>query len=787
MRSYEQAAAQLPAHGTSFVALDKEDAVSSRLQTSVDSLSISDGVWQEMASNVGISEQSSIIPTKHGRGSVYVLVETIGSFPDLAKIEQEIIRIIEEHCRTPGSITAGIRAAVKAANSYLFEENLNAPREDRGVAGVTTVVLKDRDAFVGQCGPAVLYHVGSLQSKRLPQESTWLTSATLQDVDVAKQPPLGLRREIEPQLSHLQVEEGQVLILASTSLAKLVDDEQLLTATARRGEHAIRGHLESLAQGQDFSVLIIEILPVDQGLEALEPAVPAPAIAQPRGSLWARTSSALRERFFPSQADREELEEDWEEPASPHLLEEEVEEERLLPSVDWRAALQSVGRTFSRVGQGLGTLLVRVLPETDSRQRTRQPKGKVRGRAGEDAHRRGAKESAQAERRWLWAVFLIPLIVVLLFALTRFQYGRARQAQFQELVTGFEDAIAAAEASAAVAEQRAKLTEALAFVTDALAMKPGDEELQSQQKAVQEWLDRVNRLSRIFYFSELQEFADTESAPSQSRRVLVQEIDVYVLDSGTDRVYKYLLNDQRDGLQILPGDAVLLRKGDQHGETTVDPLLDMAWVEAGGLRGMSNLLVVDQQGQVLLYDPSLGLSEFPPADGSTWGQPVAAAGYYGRLYLLDRQTNQILRYTLTNSGYEGTPSSYIQDETAPDLSDALDLAIDGNVYVLHSSGMISKYEEGVAALFPQTDLDRPLSSPSSIFATGFLEEDGYVYVADAGNERIVQFSKTGDFVRQFQDRDATHMDDLKSIFVEEGDKKLFFLNGNKLFLAHLPE
>jgi len=376
---------------------------------------------------------------------------------------------------------------------------------------------------------------------------------------------------------------------------------------------------------------------------------------------------------------------------------------------------------------------------------------------------------------------------VLLFALTRFQYGRARQAEFQQLVKEFEEARAAAESSTVVAEQRVQLAEALGLVTQALAMKPDDEELQAQQKTVQEWLDRVNRLSRIYYFSELQEFADTESAPSQPRKVLMQGIDVYVLDLGTDRVYKYLLNEQRDGLQILPGDAVLLRKGDQRGETSVDTLLDIAWVEAGGLRGTSNLLAIDRQGQVLQYDPSLGLSEFATADGSMWVEPVAAAGYYGRLYVLDRQANQVLRYVLTNTGYDGAPSSYIQAAAASDLGDAVDMAIDGNVYLLHSSGRVSKYQEGIGAPFPLTDLDRPLSNPSSIFVTGFLDEDGYVYVADAGNQRIVQFSKTGEFIGQFQDRDSTHMDDLRSVFVEETEKKLFLINGNKLYLAHLPE
>ena len=159
--------------------------MSGRLRTSVESFSIVNGVWQEQAPNLSVSERSAIIPHRKGRGNLYVLVETIGSFPDHAQVQQRIIEIAQEYFRTSGSITAGLRTVIKAANAYLFEENLNAPREQRGVAGVTCMVLKDRDAYIGQLGPALLYHIGKGVSQILPKESTWLTSERLQDVDIS--------------------------------------------------------------------------------------------------------------------------------------------------------------------------------------------------------------------------------------------------------------------------------------------------------------------------------------------------------------------------------------------------------------------------------------------------------------------------------------------------------------------------------------------------------------------------------------------------------------------------
>jgi hypothetical protein len=752
--------------------------MSTRLQASVDSFSVIDGVWQEKSTSIGIFEEASVIPDKRGRGNLYVLVETVGAFPEPTRIQQEIVRIIEEYYRTPGSITASIREAIKTANTYLFEENLQAPREERGVAGVTCVVLKDRDAYVGQCGPTVLYQVGGgdassrdeNQLRRLPSESTWLSSKTLQEVDISREPPLGLRRDIEPDLHHLHIEEGDVLILASASLAKLASNEEIAGASLQRGAHTVRENLEELAQGRDLSLIVVEALGAEHAPTSEEgEAYPAAAgeFAGERPGLWGKASSAVRRLSRPSSRDQEDrLEEE--------LGEEPAETERVPIGVQVQHVAQSARRGLGKLTRGLATLLVRVLPEREESKRARQARPSRQG------------TGTAMDKRWLWAVLLVPLVIVLLIALTRVQHERSQQAQYRQLLAQVQEAKVSAQAMTTVPEQRSKLTEALSLVEQAAQIKPADQDLLAEKQSISDWLDRINRVVRLTYLGPLQDFSDADGK-AQVTRVIVHGLDVYVLDRGTQRVYKHLLNESRDALQPLTGDPVLLREGDQQGEITIDSLLDIAWVEAGGFRGSGRLFILDKQGHVLQYDPLLGMESFPTAETGSWLEPIAASGYYGRLYVLDPRTTRVLRYVLTNSGYEASSGDYFIAGTDSKISNAVDLCIDGNMYILHADGMISKYQEGTGVPFTQSNLDVPLKNPSSIAASGFMDEGGYVYVADAGNQRVVQFSKSGEFIRQLRSSDATNMNDLRNIFVDEAAQKLFLLNGNKLYVVQLPQ
>jgi DNA-binding beta-propeller fold protein YncE len=153
--------------------------------------------------------------------------------------------------------------------------------------------------------------------------------------------------------------------------------------------------------------------------------------------------------------------------------------------------------------------------------------------------------------------------------------------------------------------------------------------------------------------------------------------------------------------------------------------------------------------------------------------------------VLDSNTNRILRYQLNAAGYDGAPSDYASTSGTSAISGGIDIAIDGDVYVLQADGKILKYHQGSPVAFAQKGLDVPLKSPTCIFVTGSMDEGGSVYVADAGNGRIVKFSKAGDFVRQYRSVDAAYMDNLRGLFVDEGNKRVYLVNGNRLLQASL--
>jgi hypothetical protein len=378
----------------------------------------------------------------------------------------------------------------------------------------------------------------------------------------------------------------------------------------------------------------------------------------------------------------------------------------------------------------------------------------------------------------------IPLIVALFVGVVYLQRGRAREARFVELVEQAEAKHALALTASDKPTARRLLHEAKGLLTETQTLKQEDPVVSGLQKEIQDTLDEINNVVKLYWVGALQKYDDPGSDPG---RVIVRGIDIYVLDKGTDRVYKYLLNEVGDGLQDLDVDPVLLRKGDQRGDIVVSDLVDMVWMPVGGGRQTSNLLVLESGGSLLEYDPVFGLEVLPVGDKDEWRYPQLIGSYFGNFYLLDSQSNQIFKYLPTaDGGYSNPPTAWFQIDV--DLAGVVDMAIDGYIYLLYADGRILKFMGGELAPFEQTELDEhePLRSPTAIF-TGPEEEVKFLYVADAGNRRIVQFSKEGQFIRQFKAAEAGVFDQLKSLHVDEIGSKLYILSGNTLYIANIPE
>ncbi len=234
--------------------------------------------------------------------------------------------------------------------------------------------------------------------------------------------------------------------------------------------------------------------------------------------------------------------------------------------------------------------------------------------------------------------------------------------------------------------------------------------------------------------------------------------------------------------QALP---VLVEKGAAIQDYAVTGLLDMVWAATGGSRMQSGLLLLTDDNRLLEYSVRRGISLLKVGNTERWARPTAIATYLGKLYVLDTATNQIFRYSPDAEGYSGAPEEWFALSQPRDLRGAVDMAIDGAIYVAYSDGRVEKFMTGDPQPFPMEGLAEPLRQPAAIY-TDVSEEVRHVYVADPAAARVVQFTKEGQFVRQFRFSQGDWFSGISDLYVNEAEHRLYFVSDGGLYVATLP-
>jgi hypothetical protein len=152
-------------------------------------------------------------------------------------------------------------------------------------------------------------------------------------------------------------------------------------------------------------------------------------------------------------------------------------------------------------------------------------------------------------------------------------------------------------------------------------------------------------------------------------------------------------------------------------------------------------------------------------------QFVAADTYNSRYYILNRQESQIYRYT-RNANTFSSPYAWIQE--AADFSDAIDISIDGHIYVLLSTGEIIKYLRGNSIEFKLETINPPLLNPSAIYSSPDLK---FIYILEPSESRLILYDKSGQFLEQYKDE---FIKNAKDFAVDEIDKHIYFLKGTEI-------
>ena len=429
-----------------------------------------------------------------------------------------------------------------------------------------------------------------------------------------------------------------------------------------------------------------------------------------------------------------------------------------------------MGRGIAAAGAwlagGVSTLFQRMLPgpEREARRRARPP-----------------RPIPRENRPVMMAIAIgIPIVLAVIVALAYLSFGV--RARLHSLIIEAQSETALARAAGSTSEEaRAHWEAALRYANAAVALQPDDPAATALKTQTQTALDRLDGIVRLTPV-QLWDFGPG----SVPRQIVVHGQTVFVLDPAGGWVAQLILNPSGDGVSE---EGIIVQEKQQIGEGKVGAMVDFAWVGPGDERQASNLVILEEDGALVSYDPAWEgeggtpqLKRFrlgtPPA-----GKAQAVGSYEDRFYILDTVAEQIWRYAPRGDAYPDPPDRYFGIPPLKALAAARDLAIDGYIYLLYDDGTILKFLRGEPQPFDVRGLPGDLSQAITLA----VDPDGSseaVYVADGGSGRVIVLKPDGDFQAQFRAGEA--FVGLEALAVDEAAGRLYVVSRGRLYVASLP-
>jgi hypothetical protein len=426
-----------------------------------------------------------------------------------------------------------------------------------------------------------------------------------------------------------------------------------------------------------------------------------------------------------------------------------------LPQISLRRTFQPLVKAFGRA------LMPGILPGKVSSKRAR-------------ALRLPPKENALL----LGSVVLGFLLIITLLTLTTyFRFGGASRAAalLETAETAWQDAYT----SQAPEDWQRTLT----LAEQVLALDARNERARTLRDEAQLNLDVLENAAVL----AVTQIAELGVSPAP-RRMLITRSWIYLLNPVTDEVLGMPLAE--DGLRLSSAAPTsILRRGQLVSGNMVEHLVDIAWMAPGTGYPDGAVFIYSDDGALYIYEPALGPVGITrqQLEGEHASRAVTMMATYGdQLYLLDRQQGQLFRYAPINGLYSSPPRPYFSPGNAPQLQTALNVNLDGRLYLLLGDGSVRTYFAGAEDLsfsvrgVPDTDLH-----PSVMY----VESDpdtGQIFLGDRQNERIVVLDKRGNYLHQFRVREG-QLRQLETLVVAQEPHVLYMIAANGIYAAALPE
>lgn len=454
----------------------------------------------------------------------------------------------------------------------------------------------------------------------------------------------------------------------------------------------------------------------------------------------------------------------------------------------------TLGERLGAPFKGLGRRFNRQAQQRRMRRSPPQAVRQVRRHSGLSYRREGPPFP------WVWLLLLISLVTVL------FLYGMSlsRENQIRETVSNLdlaEQAVAriydaSDEASAQQLLQAA--SEAIANVEATTSITSTVEARDRFEKIQREYTRVSDSIKRVSFFTTISEVAkhpvpgalfDKVIVPPPPAGITNTEAfgSIYLYDANASMLYRQL----KSGGQV----EAILRAQDRFGPLPVGQILGVEWrfdtitaVTHNPEGGPYNYYF--QRGNSWQYSLLAGSEEWGRAS-----EHFRIANYEGNLYVWGATPNNILRYL--SGSYGEYPSPWIQNDGGKSFENALDIAVDGKIYLLQPDGHVLVFSSNDAGnrgfereIIPQ-GITPPVTAVARFFITG-PPESGFIFLVDGYNGRIVQLDKmTGAFIQQIKvaSDSGVSLDHLADIFVDTSASRpiIYMVNGSTILRSPLPD
>lgn len=735
-------------------------------------LHVLSGERQEGSDLVGVATSPVLSFFKRRRGQLFTVVEP--SLPQTEGLCRRLIETIEdEYFRDPSrSVTSSLRQAMAAANERLRSENSKAAPDRQLRIGLSCAVVRERDVYIAQVAPANAFILHRNAVKRIFSTYSVIPDVSSNGTNRASD-SLGAGLDPHVNFAYSPLEEGDLVVLASGAYWKLVPDRYILEAAKHldpdMAASEIYGCYLAHARRPTTSVIVIRVAELP-GRQRSEGNGRQP---EPRAAVVEMAELATL-------------------PEAP----------RGHPNGNGRNGQSKAKRPRGQEKSGRGqekspasmrpSLWDRLRPKERQEKRPLYPPGpplEPVGKPSVKLKQRGPERwsDRQGPPAWLGKLALMLVLAAALVLLGNLAINSWRSWQLGDplaLAQEAQEKRALAAAADSPAAARSLLAQSYELFTRSLRAKE-DETLRTTAASVLADLDRIDRIVRINQVNVLIDYSPLVDEKGDVTQLVLDGDNLYVLDEGLDRLYKYNLTNNGKGIQEPGKHPVLVKRGDKLEGAPVGDLLSLTWMPAGQLRTSPALFALESGRSILAYDPKAGLSRIEVPESHRWGSIQAINGFAGGLYLLDTKLKGVFYYPPTKNGYESEPYTILDARAKADLSKAVDIALDGNLYVLEGSGAVKRFNrEGRPFDFAAELPDGPIQGPKALFASANTRS---LYALDAAGERVLQFSPEGKLQRQFKAGGSeVSFRDLRDLFVDEVARKLYLLARKSLFTVDLP-